>query len=85
MKGDKNYFLCKLYLMFVTHLRSIRTNVWLENDSSMTSGIAENSTISSSPASSTNSSVTVAIMEELSDVLRGPTAMVRIRMEHCAS
>ena len=58
-------------------LRSKRTNVWLENDSSITSGIAEeNSTIS---ASSTSSSVSAAIMDEVLGVLRGPSALVRIR------
>ena len=59
-------------------LRSKRTNVWLENDSSITSGIAEeNSTIS---ASSTSSSVSAAIMDEVLGALRGPSALVRIKL-----
>ena len=59
-------------------IRSTRTNVWLENDSSLTSGIAENSTLSSSSESRV-SSVTEAIMTELVDGFkRGASAMVRI-------
>ena len=59
-------------------IRSTRTNVWLENDSSLTSGIAENSTLSSSSESRV-SSVTEAIMAELADGFkRGASAMVRI-------
>ena len=61
-------------------LRSKRTNVWLENDSSITSGIAEeNSTISAS-SSSTSSSVSAAIMDEVLGALRGPSALVRIKL-----
>ena len=59
-------------------IRSTRTNVWLENDSSLTSGIAENSTLSST-SESRESSVTEAIMNELIDGFkRGASAMVRI-------
>ena len=59
-------------------IRSTRTNVWLENDNSLTSGIAENSTLSST-SESRESSVTEAIMNELIDGFkRGPSAMVRI-------
>jgi hypothetical protein len=59
-------------------IRSTRFNVWLENDSSLTSGIAENSTLSSSSESRV-SSVTEAIMTELVDGFkRGASAMVRI-------
>ena len=60
-------------------IRSTRTNVWLENDSSLTSGIAENSTLSSSSESRV-SSVTEAIMAELvvDGFKRGASAMVRI-------
>ena len=61
-------------------LRSHRTNVWFENDSSLTSGIADNSTISDS---SESSPVLEAIMDELADVLRGPSSLVRVRELSC--
>ena len=48
------------------------TGSWVENESSLTSGIAENSI-----SSSASSSVSAAIMDELTNVLRGPSALVR--------
>ena len=56
----------------VFHANS-KANNWVENESSLTSGIAENS------MSSASSSVSAAVMDELSSVLRGPSALVRPR------
>ena len=58
-------------------IRSHRTSVWFENDSSLTSGIVDNSSISDSSASSPVS-VSEAIMDEIASVLRGPSSMVRV-------